>query len=126
MPQIFAVEFEGECFPKNWIKNSVPVIFDFQNAQEVSYREDLRSNLYCLFPKQLGRFKFLAEISKTAFINNIKDGEWSKRVQNFMNKIHVADQDQRKIEEQDEMIFKQILEKLSRETRAKVYRRRRF
>jgi competence CoiA-like predicted nuclease len=126
MPQIFLVEFGEECFPKNWLKNSAPVVFDFQNAQEVSYMENVKNNLYCLFPNQLGKFKILAEISKTAFINKITDGEWSKRVQNFMNKIHVIDQEQRKKEETNEVLFNQILQKLPREMRSNGYRRRRL
>lgn len=126
MLHIFAVEFAEECLPKNWLKNSVPVVFDFQHAKEIPYQEDFRKNLYCLFPNQLGRFKILAEISRTAFINKIKEGEWSQRVETFMLNIHVTDNNQRKREEQEEMIFKRILQKLPRRTRTEGYPRRRF
>lgn len=88
---IFEVWFPEFCFPEAWLKSSVPVIFDFLGDGSLDNSEGLRNNLYCLFP-QVGRYARVAEISRKAFINSTTNGEWSIRVQEFINGFRKQDQ----------------------------------
>lgn len=47
----FIVDFPDECFPSAWLGSLVPVIFDFRGMESLDDINDLRNNLYCLFPK---------------------------------------------------------------------------
>jgi len=88
---IFKVWFPEFCFPEAWLKSSVPVIFDFRGDGSMDDSEGLRNTLYCLFP-QVGRHARVAEISRKAFISATTNGEWTIRVQNFINDFRKQDQ----------------------------------
>ncbi|WP_396147461.1 competence protein CoiA [Flavobacterium sp.] len=88
---IFEVWFPEFCFPEAWLKSSVPVIFDFLGDGSIIDSEGLRNNLYCLFP-QVGSHARVAEISRKAFINTTTNGEWTIRVQEFINEFRKQDQ----------------------------------
>lgn len=83
-PDIFKVDLIDWCFPKAWLKSSVPVIFDFWGDGSFDDSEGIRKPLYCLFP-QIGVTARVAKISRKAFVHAITAGEWQMRVQNFMN-----------------------------------------
>ena len=87
---IFEVWFPEFCFPESWLKSSVPVILDFRGDGSIDDSEGLRNNLYCLFP-QVGRHARVAEISRKAFINATTNGQWSIRVQEFINEFRKQD-----------------------------------
>ena len=72
----FIVDFPEECFSYAWINSSVPVIFDFQGTESIEDRNDLRNNLYCLFPVQNNREATFAIISRELFIKKTINGEW--------------------------------------------------
>lgn len=61
--------------------------------------EGLRNTLYCLFP-QVGRYARVAEISRKAFINATSNGEWTLRVQEFINDFRKQEEIERKVQEQ--------------------------
>lgn len=82
---IFHHHFADECVSRQWLNSSVPVIFDFLGNESFSSVEEMRRNLYCLFPNDDKFEALFAEISRTAFINAVKSGKWSLRVQNFLN-----------------------------------------
>lgn len=86
LPQIFHVDFE-ECFPVAWLESSKPVIFDFGGTEEINNPNDIRNNLYCLFPVKIGRYSVVAEITRTAFLTSITNGDWLPRTTDFMNKL---------------------------------------
>lgn len=86
-PKIFGIEFADECFPKNWLGSSVPVIFDFKGTAIIENEENNRTLLYCIFPIQLGWLTIFAEISRKALIKSIIDGEWQTRCENFINDL---------------------------------------
>jgi competence protein CoiA len=90
-PKIFKVDFVDWCFPSAWLENSVPVIFDFKGDGLLDDFEGLRNTLYCLFP-QVGRYARVAEFSRDAFIKATINGEWTLRVQKFMNEIRKQDE----------------------------------
>jgi hypothetical protein len=81
---IYSVQYPEEYFPKSWIKSSVPVIFDFL-GNEATPDDDRRKILYCLFPVNVGNRVYFAEISRTAFVKSVREGDWIERVQNFIN-----------------------------------------
>jgi competence protein CoiA len=87
---IFKVGFPEFCFPEAWLKSSVPVIFDFLGDGTMDDPESMRNLLYCLFP-QVGKNARVAEISRKAFINATKNGEWTLRVQDFINEFRNQD-----------------------------------
>lgn len=107
---IFEVWFPEFCFPETWLKSSVPVIFDFRGDGSLDDSEGLRNTLYCLFP-QVGRHARIAEISRKAFINATTNGEWTLRVQKFVN-------DYRK---QDEIEQKEWLKTISHSSNKAIY-----
>lgn len=88
---IFEVCFPEFCFPKAWLKRTVPVIFDFRGEGSINDSEGLRNNLYCLFP-QIGRHAIVAEISRKAFINATINGAWTLRVQEFIKEYRKQDE----------------------------------
>lgn len=88
---IFRVWFPEYCFPEAWLNSSVPVIFDFRGDGTMDDPEGMRNTLYCLFP-QVGRHARVAEISRKAFINSTTNGEWTIRVQEFLNNIRKQDE----------------------------------
>src|SRR5690606_25882494 len=61
--------------------------------------EGLRNPLYCLFP-QVGMHARVAVISRKAFINATKNGEWTLRVQKFINDFIKLDEIERRIQQQ--------------------------
>jgi competence protein CoiA len=61
--------------------------------------DGLRNTLYCLFP-QIGRYARVAEISRKAFINATINGEWTFRVQEFINDFRKQDEVERKEQQQ--------------------------
>jgi len=90
-PKIFGIEFADECFPKNWLCSSVPVIFDFSGTL-----------LYCIFPVQLGWYTIFAEISRKALVKSIIEGIWQTRYENF-NKDLIERNELRKQQEKLEL-----------------------
>ena len=87
---IIKIGFPEFCFPEAWLKSSVPVIFDFRGDGTMDDPERMRNLLYCLFP-QVGKNARVAEISRKAFINTTKNGQWTSRVQEFINNFRNQD-----------------------------------
>lgn len=46
----FLLACPEECFPKNWLESSVPVIFDFMGTTNTDERDIIRNTLWCLLP----------------------------------------------------------------------------
>jgi len=86
-PRIFGIEFADECFPKNWLGSSVPVIFDFKGTASIVNEKNSITMLYCIFPIQEGWLTIFAEISRKALIKSITDGEWQPRYENYINDL---------------------------------------
>lgn len=81
---IYEVWFPEFCFPEIWLKSSVPIIFDFLGNGTLDDPEKMRNTLYCLFP-QVGKHVNVIEISRKAFLNSTTNGEWTLRVEKFLN-----------------------------------------
>ncbi|OAQ41958.1 hypothetical protein A5893_02235 [Pedobacter psychrophilus] len=88
---IFKIWFPEYCFPEAWLKSSVPIIFDFRGDGLLEDSAGLRNNLYCLFP-QVGMHARVAELSRKAFIKATTNGEWSLRIQEFINDFRKQDE----------------------------------
>lgn len=86
-PKIFGIEFADECFPKNWLGSSVPVIFDFRGTVAIENEKNNMALLYCIFPIQVGWLTIFAEISRKAFVKSITVGEWQTKYENFINDL---------------------------------------
>lgn len=80
-PRIFGIEFAEDCFPKNWLDSSVPVILDFNGIEG---EKGSKKQLYCIFPIKLGWLTIFAEISRKALVKNITDGEWHTKYENLI------------------------------------------
>ena len=69
----FLTLFPEEVFPKNWVDNSVPVIFDFsQVTTDNPMDEQLKNTLWCLMP---GRAKYdavVCGIDRNQFIDQVR------------------------------------------------------
>ncbi len=88
MKGIFLVDYPDEVFPINWLNSTVPVIFDFKGPLPLNEINDKRHILYCLFQTRVGRYSILAEITTEAFTKTTINGEWSARIQNFIERIN--------------------------------------
>lgn len=88
---IFKVGFPEFCFPEAWLESSVPVVIDFLGDGSLEDPEQLRHNLYCLFP-QVGKRARVAVISRKAFIKATKNGEWTSRVHEFIKDLKKQDE----------------------------------
>lgn len=91
---IFKIGFPEYCFPKNWLKRSVPVVFDFRGHSSLEDSGDLRNPLYCLFPT-VGNHTRVAVIPRKAFVTTTTSGEWASRVKEFMTNLRKYDEMQR-------------------------------
>lgn len=85
---IFKVSFPDECFPAAWLESSVPVIFDFSQANPSPEELEFRRPLYCLFPMRIGYDAIVAEISRKAFVQSVLNGEWLNRVKAFNSELN--------------------------------------
>lgn len=85
--RIFEIEFANECFPKNWLGSSVPVIFDFKGMATIEKESNNRTLLYCIFPIEIGWLTIFAEISRKALIKSIINGEWQTRYASYMKEL---------------------------------------
>jgi competence protein CoiA len=91
-PKIFLVDFE-ECFPSAWLGISKPIIFDFRGTEEINNPNDIRNNLYCLFPIKTGRYVVVEEITHTDFLISVTNGDWLPYINDFMNKLVQREQE---------------------------------
>jgi hypothetical protein len=80
-PDYFLVGYPELCFPSDWLKSSVPVIFDFRGIEAINELDDPRIHLYCLFPKADKKVVSFAKLSRESFINNTINGVWFKKQQ---------------------------------------------
>lgn len=72
----FLVGFPEEAFPNSWVGSSVPVIFDFKDAEVIHGQRDWREYLFCLFPRSNERFSTLFILTRESFVQNIVTGKW--------------------------------------------------
>ncbi len=86
-PGFFLIDYPDECFPSSWLGCSVPVMFDFSEGESMDDLNDVRNDLYCLFPSRIGGKALLAVISRKAFIDAVTNGKLVLWVRNWMNNI---------------------------------------
>lgn len=86
-PGIMKVHFVMDFFPRNWLKSSVPVVFDFMGLDIPNSPDDMRNNLYCLFPSHDEFEAVFAVIPRKTFIRKTLDGQWSERARAFMDDL---------------------------------------
>ena len=122
---VFRVDDAEEYFPVAWIESTVPVIFDFQGVEEIVDTADLKNHLYCLFPVQIGKSNFLAEIQRKTFINTTINGEWIIRARHFMDYLSQVKNEWQVQKEKRQRIQDNInFERFSRAMRYQQSRRR--
>lgn len=98
-PRVFKVDLLDWCFPVDWLKSSVPVVFDFRGDGLLEDDEGLRNVLYCLFP-QYGRYARVVEFSPKAFVAATTMGKWSSKVKEFISQFKEQDEIEEKEREQ--------------------------
>ena len=67
---VYFVEFIDEVFPKNWLKSSVPVIFNFQGLS-LDESDQFKTPLWCLLPQTDSFSCLIVCLRKTDFINKV-------------------------------------------------------
>lgn len=80
---IYLVSSPKECFPAAWLGSSVPVIFDFRDAEPIGNTAEVRNFIYLLFPKRIGRDAIAVAMLPKFFIQNTINGEWAKLINNL-------------------------------------------
>jgi hypothetical protein len=91
---IFETFYPEKLFPSSWLYSLVPVVFDFKGNVPTGNTEDVCDDLYCLFPlRKMFRCAIFAKISRKSFIKTTKNGEWSLRVNRFMNSLDLSIQE---------------------------------
>lgn len=73
---VYKVGFPDEYFPKNWLKSSVPVIFDFQGLETFPVN-DQRNHLFLLYPNKSELDSKLVVLSREQFIKDISEGNFN-------------------------------------------------
>jgi competence protein CoiA len=63
---VFVTEFPNEVFPANWLKNSVPIIFDFLGIS-TDIADEIKNTLWCLVPRVEGK-TYVIRIKRETFI----------------------------------------------------------
>ena len=63
----FRLILPAECFPKNWVRSSVPVYFDFQGIAPLDQSDEKRAALWCLLPGRADQSALVARISREQF-----------------------------------------------------------
>jgi hypothetical protein len=97
----FSVDFPEECFPKEWVESSVPVIFDFQGILPITNSEDVnRKTLWCLLPGRVERHTIGVCMARDVFIAQVLRYPELFNVQEFMNTFVKSLQQQRRLEDQ--------------------------
>jgi competence protein CoiA len=64
---VYQVQFCEEVFPTNWLKSSVPVVFDFLGLS-VNESDVIKNALWCLVPSKADK-AFVVKIKREDFIN---------------------------------------------------------
>lgn len=68
----FFTSFPDECFPKDWLESSVPVIFDFREDPAFANPHDIiRNSLWCLLPGRAEGYALVACISRNDFVERL-------------------------------------------------------
>ena len=93
-PGIMHVEFADDFFPRNWIKSYVPVVFYFYGLGNSDCPENIRHNLFCLFPSHDDFEAVYAIIPRRVFIRTVINGEWSERARAFMDEMEAEWQEE--------------------------------
>jgi hypothetical protein len=70
---VFYVSWPDECFPKEWLNSSVPVVFDFLGMQSPNEPNDPeRNSLWYLFPERAEGTTVIYKLSREYFIDSAK------------------------------------------------------
>jgi len=70
-PGFYLVHFPEECFPAEWVKSSVEVVFDFQGNPSIDPQDERRNTLWCLLPGRTRRGAVVIAVSRQAFITTV-------------------------------------------------------
>jgi len=100
---IFYVAFPEKCFPLEWVKSSVPIIFDFLGKNPAFEECEVRQQLYCLLPLKMGSCFVVAEMSRKAFIDSISMNVWTDRLENLrkeLNQVKLQQHEDRRIKKE--------------------------
>lgn len=83
---LFRVNSLQAVFPRNWIDSAFPCLFDFMGfkSERESQEEQM---LYCILPVKDEEYSLVAGVTKTAFLKNVKSGEWSSRIKRFVDEV---------------------------------------
>lgn len=68
-PGIYVTPFPEQTFPLNWLNSTVPVFFDFENAEgitDASYF--VKRSLWCLLPGRISGQAVVLEVSHDTFV----------------------------------------------------------
>lgn len=68
---VFYVDFVDEVFPKNWLKSSVTVIFDFKGLS-IDESDQYKDILWCLLPQTDSFSGFFVGLRKNDFVQIVK------------------------------------------------------
>lgn len=101
-PGIWFCSFPEKYFPKNWVQNSKPVIFDFLGLEEATNLNDPRKSLYCLFPQRIGNEVMLMAISRKEFIDTANNGKFLNFISTQINTLNQIQQEYQKAQRQKE------------------------
>lgn len=105
----FRIDHRINCFPLGWTESSVPVIFDFQGNETITDVEDVRNDLYCLFPKRLGLDAVFAVIPRKIFVDASINNQWSQWIRNCLEAISLG-----KLEPQQHSAVQQVKRRIIR------------
>lgn len=85
--EIFNVYEPQKCFPSAWLNSTVPVVFEFKGMESTDSSYVWKETLYRLFLVQMGGRFSKANLTLSAFVKTLINGDWSARVTRIVNKL---------------------------------------
>ncbi len=89
-----------DIFPKNWLNNAVPVVFDFKGLNQLENLTDIRNSVFCLLPMNNGETRYVIQILINYFVMNAKTNGWETFVKSITNELNQLIESKKKIIQQ--------------------------
>ena len=98
--------------PKQWLKSSVPVLFDFKGLSDIknSYYDRTLEPLWCLLPSN-DYVPTLIEFNRNTMIEMVKDNFFSSTIKAIIDALHDNDNTKSTNEDEDSSINKEEIER---------------
>jgi len=113
------LHFPEECFPKSWMKSSVPIYFDFHGVGETNLKDTMQEFIWCLCPGHIEGSALVFAVLRNQFVELALHSPDLLQVRDAFKNISLYVQQQRMAEQRarEQAILQNIMNRA-------MYRRR--